>query len=681
MKKILFTAFLSFLLVLIFSTFSSSEVEAQVSIDYPKYEVEVDINSDSSFQVRETITSRITGTFHGLRRDIPLENFDCDLDRIGVCGGFESIVPLGLYDENGNIPDRGTIRFYFVEDALGNEFARFEWELHPDGKDVENEIQEWTIEYKIYGGMGRIEGNPAFYWDLIPNQGWTSIEEVEITINAPPGARLSESDFRLDTQFRNDSRVSTRAVEITAEKLTAGSNMNITSILFFDENEIALPRTGEFSPGIVEYDITNLDDIEINLLSVQLNSFELSNTKSGVIQFLPKGDYQLLFERLGYEPQKFEFEIASADDTTVIELNLEPEPWMTLLRGFSNLQLILGIVLVPIIAYLPLRIYTKKGKDAFKKTTVVPIFSPPENISPYLLGSLKDERVNKEDITGSIIDLAYRGYIKIKEIKKNKNYELTKLNKPKQKEDKLNDREQELIDALFPGEKVKLETKNIGKSFIKKVKELEKNIYNEMVEKEFFDKNPRSTRNKYLGLGIAILILGAISTVGLTVALLTIIGLLTVFTTGIGIAFAGLILIFISQYMPAKTEKGAELFRQIKGFKMYMETAERYRVQNLDPKDFERYLSYAVVFKIEKKWAEKFKDIYKGSPDWIEGTNTAWDVFWISQFSRGFANSTSHSITAATRTSGGGGGGWSGGGSFGGGFSGGGGGGGSVGGW
>ena len=59
-------------------------------------------------------------------------------------------------------------------------------------------------------------------------------------------------------------------------------------------------------------------------------------------------------------------------------------------------------------------------------------------------------------------------------------------------------------------------------------------------------------------------------------------------------------------FNPRLNQKGALLKEEWLGFKMYLETAERYRMQNLTPDMFEKYLPYAMIFGIEKKWAKAF---------------------------------------------------------------------------
>jgi uncharacterized membrane protein len=135
--------------------------------------------------------------------------------------------------------------------------------------------------------------------------------------------------------------------------------------------------------------------------------------------------------------------------------------------------------------------------------------------------------------------------------------------------------------------------------------------------------------------------------------------------------------------MPAKTELGLRTFEKIQGFRMYMYTAERFRVQDLTPETFEKYLSYAICFKIETKWADRFKDIYKSAPEWFQTDNmdtftTLYFINSLTSFSTVAASTLTSSYSSSSSGSGGGSG-WSGGGGFSGGFSGGGGGGGGSG--
>jgi uncharacterized membrane protein YgcG len=198
-----------------------------------------------------------------------------------------------------------------------------------------------------------------------------------------------------------------------------------------------------------------------------------------------------------------------------------------------------------------------------------------------------------------------------------------------------------------------------------------------MVDKGYFQARPDDVRAGYAGFGFLILFVGAVLFIANIAIAVTI---PVVVTWGASLAVTGIAMLILSGAMPAKTSLGSSVLDKILGFRMYMQTAERFRVQHLTPETFEKYLSYAIVFGIEKEWAEKFKDIYKGSPDWYEGTSTTFNTIYLANSLGGFNRTMSSTLVSTPPSSGSSGSGWSGGGGFSGGFSGGGGGGGG-GGW
>jgi uncharacterized membrane protein YgcG len=123
---------------------------------------------------------------------------------------------------------------------------------------------------------------------------------------------------------------------------------------------------------------------------------------------------------------------------------------------------------------------------------------------------------------------------------------------------------------------------------------------------------------------------------------------------------------------------GNDLRDHLLGFKLYLKTAERYRMQNLTPEIFEKYLPYAIMFGIEKQWAKNFDAMNLQSPDWYTGQYAAVGIasgnvssFSPSDFSSSFSASFSSAFASsgASGASGGGGGAGGGGGGGGGGAS------------
>lgn len=109
--------------------------------------------------------------------------------------------------------------------------------------------------------------------------------------------------------------------------------------------------------------------------------------------------------------------------------------------------------------------------------------------------------------------------------------------------------------------------------------------------------------------------------------------------------------------------EGAILREEWLGFKLYLETAERDRMQNLTPEIFEKYLPYAIIFGVEKKWGKAFEGISMQPPNWYHGAyvgGMAGSSGNTSGFSSGFSAgafsaSFASSFSSAFSSSGGGG--------------------------
>lgn len=93
-------------------------------------------------------------------------------------------------------------------------------------------------------------------------------------------------------------------------------------------------------------------------------------------------------------------------------------------------------------------------------------------------------------------------------------------------------------------------------------------------------------------------------------------------------------------------EKGQILREDWLGFKLYLETAEKYRMQNLTPDIFERYLPYAMIFGVERQWARAFASLTMLPPSWYHGSSSA-GTFSASAFAGGMSASFSSAFASA----------------------------------
>ena len=98
----------------------------------------------------------------------------------------------------------------------------------------------------------------------------------------------------------------------------------------------------------------------------------------------------------------------------------------------------------------------------------------------------------------------------------------------------------------------------------------------------------------------------------------------------------------------APTVEGTALLSKIKGFKMYLETAEEHRLNLLNPPEhtpavFEKFLPYALALDVENAWAAKFDSILSDaqySPDWYEG-----DRFHYPAITHGFVTPFNNAVS------------------------------------
>jgi hypothetical protein len=136
--------------------------------------------------------------------------------------------------------------------------------------------------------------------------------------------------------------------------------------------------------------------------------------------------------------------------------------------------------------------------------------------------------------------------------------------------------------------------------------------------------------------------------------------------------------------LKAPTLAGAKIRDQIDGFKMFLTTAEKDRLEvlhppHVTPEVFEKYLPYAIALDVENEWSRKFEaeaaeagvapDRKTYSPGWYSGSsfNRLGTTGFASSLGGAVAGATAAAASAPGRSSGSGGGGSSGGGGGGGG--------------
>ena len=79
---------------------------------------------------------------------------------------------------------------------------------------------------------------------------------------------------------------------------------------------------------------------------------------------------------------------------------------------------------------------------------------------------------------------------------------------------------------------------------------------------------------------------------------------------------------WLARYVPGRTEESHRNLEKITGFKKFLETAEKDRLEMLvheDPKYFYNILPFAYVLDVSDKWVDKFEGIAIEPPEWYSG--------------------------------------------------------------
>ena len=113
---------------------------------------------------------------------------------------------------------------------------------------------------------------------------------------------------------------------------------------------------------------------------------------------------------------------------------------------------------------------------------------------------------------------------------------------------------------------------------------------------------------------------------------------------GVGLACVFGMLICL-KYLPKRTLYGNEMFGKIKGFKNFLKTAEKDKLEAMvmkDPTYFYNILPYTYVLGVSDKWIKKFETISLQAPSWCD----SFDTFDMATFET-FMNSTMSSAQSA----------------------------------
>ena len=587
--------------------------------DITKYDVEIVVDEHNKYSIKENIDTYFNVSKHGIIRRIPLYNNIIRQD--------------GTRERNRVLISNVHVNEEFASSRENNNYVL---KIGSADKTI-NGKHSYTISYDYDIGLDKNNKYDELYFNIIGTNWDTDISNVTFKITMPK--------------------------EFDASKLG-------------------------FSYG--EYGESNTDnisyDVDGNVITGSFEGTLLAGEGLNVRMLLPEGYF-----------------IRKSVGSSLLEC------WYYIIP-------ILGVL----ISYL---IWKKYGKD--DQVVDVVSFYPPENMNSLDVAFAKKGSVNSNDAVSLLVYLASKGYIKIVEDKKSK----SRFTIQKVKEYDGNNKEEELFfRGLFKKVWDSISSDELNESFYLTINSILTKKNSTANRKEIF--NNKSSNKRYI-LFLFMLITSSLSTiipalgyklsdVIFSIIICNLIGIVALIIVGIiydnnctkkglnsalGFAFffvlalavanftiigfeyiyydtvylIGFILCMVCTYLiyffylivTKRTEYGNKVLGEVNGFKKFLETAEKDKLESLvhdDPSYFYNILPYAYVLGVSDAWIKQFEGIAIAPPDWYESADT-FDYYRFNRSLNRTIHSASRVMNSVPQSSGGS---SSGGGFSGGGFSGGG---------
>ncbi len=543
-----------------------------------KFDTKIQIEKSGIIQVIENITIKSEGNIFrcGLVRTLPLYRKDKNGNSIDVAFDILSI------KKNGNTEN------YFTKNE--GEY----WKIYIGNEDVflENGIYEYQICYSSPFQIGYFDNYDEIYWNVNGTLGQVPIDSITCKVVLP-------GDYNKFQNIFCYTGLEGSKVSNCISSLTNNNTVASFSATNFGENE-GLTIAASFAKGIVDAPTTT------------------------------------------QKAQSFYKQI---------QTNL----W-SVIYGFAML----------LFFFIS---WKKHGKDPTKKI-IIPEFLPPFDWSPAILSYIDNRDINDKSFMASIINIAVKGAIKIKStlntgvFTNNTSFEIEVKNRTLTT---LSNEEKVAFDPLSFTDKTIINSSNyhiFGKSYSNWLSKIESQIKLE----DYYQNN---TQKKWIGFavfvltGLLFILLSSSSNtnnfsflLGLVVAnslliswyvysnkylILKGIFAFILFPMTLFLFFGILlflkwqqivliVIIFIiyiiySRTIGKYTEKGAEAYARIEGFKLYLETAEQNRMNMLNPPEltptlFEELFPYAIALGVELSWGKQFQKVLeaaKYNPEWCQG--------------------------------------------------------------
>lgn len=246
------------------------------------------------------------------------------------------------------------------------------------------------------------------------------------------------------------------------------------------------------------------------------------------------------------------------------------------------------------------------GRDDAEGSAVFPIYEPPEGLTVLEAAVLVDDILQSRDMVFELYDLYFKGIVNFEE------NEYLKLNFDIKSPEvvALPATQQNVLRLLFKRDAKALRLDSESTQF--KMTEIKHMVYEDLAEEGYYTISPGRQRKAFYWIANLLMAGG----VGFNVFALVYqfhpdnpsFGETPYYFSWslvAGLFFAGIVFGIFGRTMAKKTSAGVKKLKQVLGFKMFVMTAEKDRIEfflKKDPEVYKKILPYAFLFGVEDKW-------------------------------------------------------------------------------
>lgn len=268
---------------------------------------------------------------------------------------------------------------------------------------------------------------------------------------------------------------------------------------------------------------------------------------------------------------------------------------------------------LPVLTLLILFMMTLARTKTVPAGPVKLLDEPPNRLAPAMIGILLHGRISSRELAATLIDLARRGHLIIRQVK-GSDFRFAR----RRAADHLEPFESELLDQIFgpTTDKISAEEMSFAMAqelFSKRVSQAFLAAYQRINDLGFFYTNPLRLHRRYQLIGLLLFVFGLVGFFT-SAFLLDSVRYLALFW--LGMIGSSLLITYFAKSLPVRTVFGDRELSRWLAFKRYLAAQDEVSIGAHTQEHYLSYLPYAIVFECEVEWTKRFYDLPFAQPHW-----------------------------------------------------------------